>query len=101
MVKAEPDLSVTPDDKKVVNVLLELFFAGVLFFTIGYVQLIIHRIMSNTSVGSALTGFVDLCTLANVSILMFDEESHGYYVHAQAPWGSSDIPLVELSRELS
>lgn len=101
VVKAEPDLSVTPDDKKVVNILLELFFAGVLFFSIGYVQLGIHRFMSKTPEGSAVTGFVDLCTLANVSILMFDEESHGYYVHAQAPWGSSDIPLVELSRELS
>lgn len=56
--------------------------------------------MALTSDGSAVTGFVDLCTLANVSLLMFDEQSHGYYLHAQAPWGASDIPLVELSREL-
>jgi meckelin len=101
VVKAEPDLSVVPDDKMLTNILLELFFAGILFFVIGAVQLILHRINSATSEdGSAVTGFVDLCTLANVSLLMFDEEAHGYYLHAQAPWRASDIPLVELSRAL-
>ena len=40
-----------------------------------------------------MTNFVDLCTLANVSLLMFDEYAHGFYVHAQAPWGASDVPL--------
>lgn len=101
VVKAEPDFSVVADDKKVNNILLELFFAGTLFFVIGFIQLCIHRFMALTGGdGTAVTGFVDLCTLANVSLLMFDEQAHGFYLHAQAPWGASDIPLVDLSREL-
>jgi meckelin len=100
VIKAEPDYSVVPDETKVTNILLELFFAGSLFFIIGYVQIVLHRINAVSSSGSAVTGFVDLCTLANVSLLMFDEQAHGYYIHAQAPWRSSDIPLVDLSREL-
>lgn len=39
---------------------------------------------------------VDLCTLSNISILLIEENSFGYYVHGQAPWGSSDIPLENL-----
>ena len=50
VVKAEPDLSVVPDDKKVSNILLELFFAGTLFFIIGFVQLCNHRFLAFSSV---------------------------------------------------
>ena len=60
---------------------------------IGAVQVLLHRIESWSSGGSKVTNFVDLCTLANVSLLMFDEYAHGFYVHAQAPWGASDVPL--------
>lgn len=44
--------------------------------------------------------FVDLCTLANVSVLMFDEHLRGYYLHAKAPWQKSDIPLDWLQTRL-
>ena len=43
--------------------------------------------------GNALNQFKDLCTFANISIIMLDEPVHGYYLNAKAPWGSSDIPL--------
>jgi hypothetical protein len=86
-VKAEPDLSVVEDEKKVTNIMLELFFAGLLFLAIGAVQVIMHRLGSWSYEGSNIVSFVDLCTLANVSILMFDEYAHGFYLHAQAPWG--------------
>ena len=43
---------------------------------------------------------VDLCTLANISILLIEEHSFGYYIHGQAPWGSSDIPLENLQDEI-
>lgn len=92
-VKAEPDFSVVEDNKKVTNILLEFFFAGLLFRTIGAVQDALHRIGAWSYNGSNVNSFVDLCTLANVSILMFDEYAHGFYLHAQAPWAASDIPL--------
>lgn len=73
--------------------------AGFLFLCIGITQLIINRVQSQSG-GSKINQFVDLCTLANMSILLFDEHMHGYYIHAQAPWGTSDIPLDWLQKEL-
>jgi meckelin len=81
------------------NEILKFFIAGFLFFCIGAVQLIWHNIESMME-GTVVNRFVDLCTLANISILMMDEHIHGYYIHAKAPWGSSDIPLDWLQKEL-
>tara|TARA_B110000285_G_C15124521_1_gene619297 strand:+ start:1993 stop:2163 length:171 start_codon:yes stop_codon:yes gene_type:complete len=50
--------------------------------------------------GSAINQFVDLCTLANVSLILLEEHLYGYYLHAKAPWGASDIPLDWLQSEL-
>jgi len=50
--------------------------------------------------GTKVSQFVDLCTLANVSIIMFDEPMRGYYLNGAAPWQSSDIPLDWLQKEL-
>ena len=76
------------------------FLSGLLFLAIGAVQVIMHRVNSWSYDGSNVVSFVDLCTLANVSILMFDEYAHGFYLHAQAPWGNSDIPLDWLTLSL-
>lgn len=84
---------------QVQNILLQFFMVGVLFFGIGAVQFALHNV-DNTMYGSAINRFKDLCTLANVSIVMLDEYCHGYYVHAKAPWGTSDLPLDWLQREL-
>jgi len=43
---------------------------------------------------------VDLCTLANVSIVMMDEKQVGYYIHGAAPWKSSDVPMDILNDEI-
>jgi len=59
---------------------------------IGAAQFVFLNIKTFVS-GSAINQFVDLCTLANMSIIMLEENLYGYYIHAKVPWGSSDIPL--------
>jgi len=34
--------------------------------------------------------FVDLCCVANISILVFDESLHGYYIHGESPSGHAE-----------
>lgn len=31
--------------------------------------------------------FIDLCSISNISVLMFDESCHGYYIHGRSPYG--------------
>lgn len=56
--------------------------------------------MSVLSSGSAVVNFVDLCTLANTSIIVVKEQMFGYYIHGKAPWGQSDIPLEILQKQI-
>ena len=81
------------------NLLLRFCMVGVLFFGIGGVMFILHN-FDNRYNGAAINRFKDLCTLANISIIMLHEHAHGFYLHCKAPWGSSDIPLDWLQKEL-
>jgi len=47
-----------------------------------------------------VANFVDLCTMANTSIIIIKEQCFGYYIHGKAPWGQSDIPLEVLQKQI-
>ena len=66
--------------------------SSLLLWVICFVQYLIHE-FNNYWNGSVLNQFKDLCTFANISVIMLDEKAHGYYLNGKAPWGSSDIPL--------
>lgn len=44
--------------------------------------------------------FVDLCSVANISIIIFNEELNGYYIHGKSPSGSADVGSQRLSLNL-
>lgn len=44
--------------------------------------------------------FIDLCSVANVSLFIFDEKFHGYYIHGEAPAKSADVSLGTLIKAL-
>ncbi|KAL7674077.1 hypothetical protein ACOME3_000356 [Neoechinorhynchus agilis] len=39
---------------------------------------------------------IDLCSVANISILLLSERLHGYYIHGRSPHGSTDVELFEI-----
>ena len=63
------------------NVFLKFFVAACLFLGISAAQFIIYNVKTVFLGGTKVNQFVDLCTLANVSVLMFDEHIRGYYLH--------------------
>lgn len=40
--------------------------------------------------------FLDFCTIAKVSILILDEQYHGYYLHCRSPFQYADGNMLEL-----
>lgn len=46
------------------------------------------------------SSFIDVCTVAKVSLLIMDERYHGYYLHANAPHEHSDGTMTELGQHL-
>lgn len=48
----------------------------------------------------AYQDFVDLCSVANISVLIFNENYQGYYIHGKSPMGSADVSSEKLRLNL-
>lgn len=44
--------------------------------------------------------FVDLCSIANISVMMFDNNFHGYYIHGRSPFGQAEVSAQSLEMAL-
>ena len=81
------------------NYLLTHFLGTSIIFIVGLAQWFIRRVIQPW-VPTPTTEFLDLCSVANVSVLILQESLSGYYVHGQSPLGKADVTLQELIRFL-
>ena len=44
--------------------------------------------------------FTDLCSISNISVLLFDDSLGGYYIHGRSPYGYTEISSEQLRRSL-
>jgi len=82
------------------NVYLKFCLASAIFIGAGLAQYFVFQACGLSSRGTPFTNFVDLCTTANVSVIMFKEPNRGYAICGQAPWRKSDIPLDWLQKRM-
>ena len=47
-----------------------------------------------------IINFVDLCSVANISVFILDQSLHGYYIHGRSPNGKTDVNMKELLMNL-
>jgi hypothetical protein len=71
------------------NPFLQLAVGALTWMLVIYAQLIIRRICS-IKFGHDLKDFVDVCSIANVSVFFMDEPYLGFYIHGQAPSRKGD-----------
>ncbi|EAR82292.2 meckelin (macronuclear) [Tetrahymena thermophila SB210] len=67
-----------------INIIYKFFINASLFFFIGLIQ-IIARNLIKIWVPFKIQDFTDFCSVSNVSIFIFDDYLHGYYLHGQSP----------------
>lgn len=82
------------------NPFLQFGLAAGIWFVLIVVQLILRWVMS-IAIGLGTTDFVDVCSLANISVFIMDEPCHGYYIHGKSPSGRGDISTCDLMLQLS
>jgi meckelin len=56
---------------------------------------VVHRFISNP-----LTDFVDLVSLANISVFLLRESQHGYYIHGRSVHPHADATIIELRNNM-
>ena len=81
------------------NRLLRHFLGTFVLFIAGVAQYVLRRIIQPW-MPTNTTEFLDLCSVANVSVLILQDSLRGYYIHGQSPLGKADTTLQELIRFL-
>ena len=81
------------------NYTLFFFVTACLIYTIGILQYVVAYGLRHW-VPLRHEEFVDLCSITNMSVLMFDESFHGYYIHGRSPYGQAEISTEKLKKAL-
>lgn len=81
------------------NYVLGFFVTTMVMYAIGIVQYII-RYLIKIWFPLPFEEFTDLCSISNISVLMFDSEFKGYYIHGRAPYGQSEVTTQDLIKSL-
>jgi meckelin len=71
---------------------LFFFVTTIIIFAVGAAQYL-FRYFPTVAKNMPMkhTEFTDLCSITNISVLMFDESFHGYYVHGRSPYGQAEV----------
>ena len=72
-----------------------LVYVMLLLIQIGYKSLV-----DETFVCDKMKEFVDLCSVANVSIFIWRHRRFGYYIHGRSPNGRADVNMREMNELL-
>ena len=94
----EPGVN-TWESKSLQNTYLKFFLISVLILSIGAVQYLIKKGVSNW-LPMEYQDFTDLCSVCNISIFIFTDLIHGYYLHGLAPSGVTDVNAEMLKHML-
>lgn len=97
--QTNPDFSILDNDLQPYNMFLKFFLCSFIMWCIVLVQYILVRI-SWVIENSQVSNFTDICSVANVSVLIMTDQVHGYYIHGKAAWDRSDIPMATLKLKL-
>jgi meckelin len=99
LAQANPDISTTSSDLAPTNFILKFFLSAFIFLCIMATQAIVE-VLNGYFFSLKFQDFMDLCSVSNISLLIMDQHFHGYYLHGQAPWVSSDLLMSELKEKL-
>ncbi|CEF59406.1 Meckelin [Strongyloides ratti] len=72
---------------------------SVIYFGMLLIQWII-RIFILEPIIDPFHSFIDLCSIANISVLSLTHSLHGYYIHGQSPHGYADTNMQEINKFL-
>jgi meckelin len=77
------------------NYALNFVIIVVTIHLIGCVTLFLTQLLTPFA-PPGYVGFVDLCSVANISLIMFNEDLNGYYIHGKSPSGAADVSTERL-----
>lgn len=81
------------------NFCLSFFVITTVIFVIGVGEYCLQMLLQLFDPPSYVD-FVDLCSVANISVVIFNDYYQGYYIHGKSPMGSADVSSEKLRLNL-
>ncbi|XP_035989445.1 meckelin isoform X1 [Fundulus heteroclitus] len=82
------------------SLILRYGLAATLWVCIGLLQVIFFTVFYEHFVEDKIRQFVDLCSVSNISVLLFFNRCFGYYIHGRSVHGHADTNMEEMSNNL-
>lgn len=79
------------------NYILKFFLTSFVLIGLAGLQYSFRRLII-IFFPTCLENFVDLCSIANISMFILDSPCHGYYIHGQSPVGAAEGTIEDLNR---
>lgn len=81
------------------NYVLKFFISSAVMLAIGGGMYAIRKLVT-LKIATPAMDFADLCSVANISIFIFEPMSHGFYIHGLNPVGTSEGTVDDLKEAL-
>ena len=65
------------------------------------VQWFAHLIIFRWFRAHPMMGFVDLCSLSNISVFIMSHDNFGYYIHGRCPHGKADVGMKGMAENIT
>ncbi|XP_056619132.1 meckelin isoform X2 [Triplophysa dalaica] len=82
------------------SLILRYGLASALWLSIGLIQIIFFTVFHERFIEDKIRQFVDLCSISNISVLLFSHRCFGYYIHGRSVHGHADTNMDEMNTNL-
>ena len=79
--------------------LLRFAVVVLLYMSIAFVQWVFFAFIYERFLGDPFGDFIDLCSMANISVMIFRSKLYGYYIHGRSVHGRSDTDMLEMHEQ--
>ncbi|XP_071823603.1 meckelin-like isoform X2 [Apostichopus japonicus] len=103
LTTTDPIGSINPDPNAYYggyDVILRFAVATGIYLLIAAVQWIYFTFIYERFVEDILQNFVDLCSMANISVFILSANNYGHYIHGRSVHGFSDTNMKEMRAQL-
>ncbi|XP_060849331.1 meckelin isoform X1 [Rhopalosiphum padi] len=97
---AEPEVHLTKVPYRPISQLLGFGMLVIVFSIVYIVQWITTVAIYERYIKNCIQQFVDICSLANISVFILSAEFFGYYIHGRSAHGFSDTDMESLIGQL-
>ncbi|VDM75826.1 unnamed protein product [Strongylus vulgaris] len=83
------------------STILSRFAVVVLFYLlVGFLQWVVQLVVVERMIQDPFHNFIDLCSIANISVLALTHPLHGHYIHGRSVHGRADTGMAEMNEFL-